>query len=294
MKQTVLFFVFAFAAAPLTLIAQSSVSTPAFVSAESSSNGSGAGITRSSVNNPVVPAGPFSRVAFGGGVSPLGIQMQLATNLNSHLNLRSTGNFFNYSTNFTTNGINATAKLNMASAGASVDVYPFHAGFRISPGLLFYNQNQLTAAAVVAGGTSFTLNSQTFYSANANSATGATPVNGNGVLGLNARKPAFTITTGWGNMIPNKGGHWSFPFEIGAAFIGAPTVNLALNGWACYDQAQTQCTNIASTTNPIAIQVQSDLTTQVAKWTTDLNPLRTYPIVSGGIAYSFRIRNGRQ
>jgi hypothetical protein len=37
--------------------------------------------------------------------------------------------------------------------------------------------------------------------------------------------------------------------------------------------------------------VQSNLTAQVAKWTNDLNPLKTYPIVSVGLAYSFRVSN---
>jgi hypothetical protein len=98
------------------------------------------------------------------------------------------------------------------------------------------------------------------------------------------------MTTGWGNMIPRKGGHFSFPFEIGVALIGVPTLKVNLGGWVCYDQAQTQCANIANTTDPIAISVQSNLTAQVAKWTKDLNPLKTYPIVSGGIAYSFGAR----
>ncbi|MDR3771867.1 MAG: hypothetical protein P4L26_00890, partial [Terracidiphilus sp.] len=102
-------------------------------------------------------------------------------------------------------------------------------------------------------------------------------------------KPAFTVTTGWGNMVKSTG-HWSFPFEIGVAFIGAPSVNVNLSGWACTDQAQTQCSDISNPTNPIAQAVQSSLSTQVAKWTSDINPLKTYPIVSGGVAYSFRIR----
>ena len=218
----------------------------------------------------------------------LGIQLQAATNLGSHFNLRGSGNFFNYSDNFTTNGISASAKLNLASAGAAVDIYPFRAGFRISPGLLFYNQNQVTASTSVPAGSSFTLNGTTYYSANTNAATGATPVTGTGTLGLNTSKPAFTITTGWGNMLP-RNGHFSVPFEVGVAFIGAPSVNVNLGGWACYDQAQTECTNIASTTNPIAIAIQSNLAAQEAKWTSDLNPLKTYPILSVGLAYSFNI-----
>jgi hypothetical protein len=253
MKQTALLLSLSLLAAPSALMAQSYSSSSSLVAAEASPEG-GAGQTALPAKGPRDSVGPFSRIALGAGLSPLGIQLQAATNLSSHFNLRATGNFFNYSTNFTNSGITATAKLNLASAGASVDVYPFRAGFRISPGLLFYNGNQLTATTAVPGGTSFTL-----------------------------------ITTGWGNMIP-RNGHWSFPFEIGVAVIGAPSVNVNLGGWACYDPAQTECTNISSTTNPIAIAIQSNLTAQVAKWTSDLNPLKTYPIVSAGVAYSFHIR----
>ncbi|HTB96963.1 MAG TPA: hypothetical protein VK716_08125 [Terracidiphilus sp.] len=236
--------------------------------------------------------GAFSRMAIGVGVSPLGAGLQITTNITSHLNIRAIGNGMAYSTNFSTSGFDANAKLNLVSAGASVDIYPFHKGFRISPGVLVLNNNRLTATSVVAGGTSFQLDGDTYYSANANPVTGATPLNASAELGLKTNKPAFTITTGWGNTIPRDGRHWSFPFEVGAAFIGQPSLNATLNGWACYDQAQAQCTDVASTTNPIALQIQNDLTAQVAKWKNDLEPLKTYPIVSFGVAYSFGLRGG--
>jgi hypothetical protein len=268
MKRIAIFVCAALMAAPSTLLAQSS---PPFRY--------GSGVAR-----------PFSQFALDGGVSPLGIQLQSATDLNSHFNLRGTGSFFNYSANFTHNGITATAKLNLASARASLDIFPFRSGFRVSPGALFHNENQVTAAVAVPGGTSFQLNGQTFYSANSNSGTGATPMNGSGALSLNTNKTAFTMTTGWGNMIPRSGRHLSFPFEVGVAFIGAPTVKVNLGGWVCYDQAQTQCANIASATSPIANSLQTNLTAQVSNWTKDLNLLKTYPIVSGGLAYSFGAR----
>ena len=155
--------------------------------------------------------------------------------------------------------------------------------------MLFYNQNQVTAATNVAAGTQFTLNDNTYYSANANPATGATPVVGTATLGLYANKPAFSITTGWGNMVKSTG-HWSFPFEAGVAFTGQPTLTASLTGWACTDQAQTQCQNINDPNNPIAQAVQSNLSAQIAKWTNDISPLRFYPILSFGAAYSFRTR----
>ncbi len=246
---------------------------------------------------PAVPSGrasdaPFSRVALGGGFTTLGPGVQITTNLADHLNLRLSGNGFHYGTNFSTNGFDANAKLNMISAGAAADFYPFHKGFRISPGILVLNNNKVTATSVAAGGTSFTLNDTTYYSASANAATGATPLHADGSLGLNTNKPAFTLTTGWGNTIPRNGGHWSFPAEVGVAFIGSPAVHVTLSGWACQDQAQTQCSDVTSTTDATAQDVQSNLAAQIAKWKSDLDALKTYPVLSFGVAYSFAVRGG--
>jgi hypothetical protein len=248
-----------------------------------------------------VPMKPFSRVAFGGGVSLMGVNVEAATNLNRYLNLRGVGNVFQYSVSgitingstnggsLSTNGLDLNGQVNMATAGVSLDYYPFpRHGFRLSPGALLYNQNGITANAVSAGGTSFTLNGSQYYSATANTLTGATPLDVAASLGLNTHKQTATLTTGWGNMISRTGGHWSFPFEIGAAFTGVPSLNVNLTGWACLDQAQTECSDVTSTSNPIGQAVQSNLSAQVSKWRKDLNPLQVYPIMSFGISYAFR------
>jgi hypothetical protein len=283
------FFAASLLLASSSLVAHSLSSSPGYMDSEGAP---GEGHTALATTGPAVPvfsARPFSKVALGTGVSPLGIQLSLTTNLSPHFNVRSTGNVFGRTTSFTTNGIGANANLNMRSVGTALDIYPFHKGFRLSPGLLFYNGNRITATALVAGGTSFTLNGQTYYSANVNPVTDATPVNGNVLLNMHTTNPAFTITTGWGNTVPSKG-HWSFPVEVGVAMTGAPSLKVNLGGWACYDQAQTLCTDISSKTDPIASQVQSNLSAQVAKWTRNLEPLKTYPIVSFGVAYSFGLR----
>lgn len=240
-------------------------------------------LSRSQVTAPATP-GPFSRLAFGGGISPLGINLQAAVNANRYINLRAIGNVFNYSVNnFATSGMNLNGKLNFATAGASVDFYPFpNHGFRVSPGTLFYNQNTLTADLTVAGGTSFTLNNVTYY------ASGTNPITGNGSLGLNTQNPAFTITTGWGNMAPRNNRHWSFPFEIGAAMIGAPSVNVALTGGQACDAQGLNCVDVATDPN-----VQANLQAQVAKYRNDVNSFRFLPILTFGTAYSFNIRGTR-
>jgi hypothetical protein len=293
-KRIALIFAFVipsiFSVAPTAIGAQSYSSSTSFVAADPDPNGA-EGQTASPLGRRYSGGseGPLSRLALGAGISPLGIQLQAATNVNGHLNVRATGNLFNYTDTFITDGITANAKLNLSSAGAYADFYPFHSGFRLSPGVLFMNQNQITAVTDVQAGTSFTLNGSTYYSANANALTGATPVVGTGTLNLHTTKPAFAVTAGWGNMARGDH-HWSFPVDVGVAFIGDPSIKVNLSGWACYDQAQTECTDISDPNNPIAIAVQSNLTAQVAKWTNDLSPLKTYPILSAGVAYSFHVR----
>jgi hypothetical protein len=230
---------------------------------------------------------PFSAVAFGGGMSLMGVNLQAATNVNRYLNLRGSGNFFNYTTNnISTNGFDLTGKVNMATAGASLDYYPIpRLGLRVSPGLLLYNQNGISATATPQPGKSFSLNGYDYYP----EAGTTTPFQVNANLGLNTHKQAFTLTTGWGNMIPRKRkdllfGRLSFPFEIGAAFTGVPTINMQLQGYAC-DSNGANCVNMATDST-----AQSNLNAQVAKWRSDLNPLQVYPIFSFGVAYSIRTK----
>ena len=282
MRRVVLFVTLAIMAASPCLFAQKA-STPFSMAAASPSATEGytsgtyvrpaAGIDSASIS-------PFSRLALGGGISPMGINLQAAVNVSRRMNVRGVGNVFNYSVNnISTNGMNVNGKLNFATAGASVDVYPFpDHGFRLSPGLLLFNHNAVSGDLAVDGGTSFELNGVTYYASSTN------PIKGNGRLGLNSRNPAFTMTTGWGNMISRRGGRLSFPFEVGAAFVGAPSVSVALTGGQACDQFGQNCVNVA--TDPT---VQANLQAQIQKYKNDISPLQYFPIVSFCVAYNFNL-----
>jgi hypothetical protein len=165
---------------------------------------------------------PFSRIAFGVDVSPLGIGGSVTTNIDRYVNLRFNGSAFSYTEdNISTQGFNVTAKLNLASARVSADVYPLHNGLRFSTGLLFYNQDKADVTFVPIPGTSFSLGDHNYYSA-----AGAQAVHGTGAFGLGNGTKAFTMTTGWGNVIPASHRHFTFPFEVGVAFMKSPTVCL--------------------------------------------------------------------
>lgn len=224
----------------------------------------------------------------------MGINMQAATNVNRYLNVRGVGNYFTYTVNNIkvggnngSSGAEVSGKANFAEGGVSLDYYPFPKhGFRLSPGVTFYNQNQITATGAMAAGDSITLGSDKYYSDN-----GADAMNLNANLGLNTHKQAFSMTTGWGNMISRKGGHWSFPFELGAVFTGVPTLGMKITGYGC-DQGGETCVDMSGSTSlpGYSGSPQSDINAQIAKYQKDLNPLQVYPIISFGAAYSFRLR----
>lgn len=260
-----------------------SLSTPLIAQQAAINHSDGAGNSAAPVvvpNTSTPSMKPFSRVAIAGGIGLMGINLQAATNVNRYANVRLTGNVFSYSVNnINTNGFNANGTLDFAAMGASLDYFPFpNHGFRLSPGLLLYNQNSVGMNATVAAGQSFTLNQVDYYS------SASDPIRAKANLGLNATNPAFTMTTGWGNIISRKGGHWAFPVEVGAAFVGTPSLQMTLAGTAC-DESGAYCVNAA--TDPT---IQDNLKAQIAKYRKDLDPLKVFPIVSFGLSYNFGTR----
>ena len=281
MNRIAFFVCAAMLAAPCALLAQSSsIPFPAKTAAPTGSHAALQTTGKSQKKTAAAPK-PLSRIAFGVGFSPLGVNMTAATNLNKYMNVRGTGNVFKYTaSNISTNGFNVDANIDLASAGVSLDLYPFpNHGLRISPGVLFRNTNNASATFTVQPGTSFTLDDYTYYASKTN------PVKGIGSFGLHTQNPAPTITAGWGNVIPRSGKHLSFPFEVGVAFIGAPAIDVELNSGQVCNAQGLNCVNVATDQD-----VQTNLKAQVAKYKSDLDPLRTYPIVSFGVAYNFKIR----
>jgi hypothetical protein len=216
---------------------------------------------------------PFAGFALGVKVGLLGIGVQAATPLSHRLNLSGGVNFFRYTDNLTSDGIPYDASLKFQSVEAAVDWFPFVHSFHISPGVLLYNGNEISATASVPGGTTFTLNSVTYMSSTTD------PVTGSGSIQFN--KSAPKVTVGFGNMIPRNNHHFSMPVELGFAYVGDPKVALNLSGTVC-DPSGENCQTIASSTT-----VQANIAAQQLKIENDAKPARFYPIFSLGLAYSF-------
>ena len=250
----------------------------------------------------VVPSGtwhqkPFSRVGIGADVTLLGVGLKAAIVLNHYFDARLNGAYFNYSTapisvTDTNPGdqFNFSGTVHLASLGAALDWYPLGNVWRVSPGVMLYNGNQFSGNGTLSPGTSFSFNSQTYYSANPTKVPGATPLAAVGTLGLHTNQPALTLTTGFGKFLPHSERHWSFPFEVGAIYTGAPSLNVVMTGWACTDAAEKHCANVGDTTTPIGHEFNADLQSQLTSWRNSAKHFPIYPIFSYGVMYSFDIR----
>jgi hypothetical protein len=214
----------------------------------------------------------FPQVGIGLKISTLGVGVEAALPLAARVNLRGGANIFQYSRGLTNDGIHYDAQLKFRSGEAHLDWFPI-GGFHVSPGLLFYNGNQLTANASVPGGKTFTIGGTTYES------DPTMPVMGTGKLDFVKVSP--TIMVGLGNLIPRSGRHYSFLFEIGGAYQGSARVSLNLAGNVC-DPSGLLCRSVASDST-----VQANIQSQQQKIKKDINPYRFFPVLSLGMGFNF-------
>jgi hypothetical protein len=225
---------------------------------------------------PAAPANESSegRIPIGIGVkvSTLGFGGDVAIAVSHRTNVRFGFNVFSYGRTFDKDGVTYKGNLDLRSAQATYDMFLFN-GFHISPGVLFYNGNQVNANASVPGGKTFTLSNTNYVSA------AADPVTGTGKLTVYKAAPMLLL--GIGNLVPRSARHFSTSVEIGVAYQGPPRVTLNLSGSAC-DSTGLFCRTISS--DPT---IQSNVAAEQAKLNKSASPYKFYPILSFGVGYKF-------
>jgi len=217
----------------------------------------------------------LTRMSVSGTTSTLGTGFALATNLPYRIDARVFGNITAFNWKLTQSGFYIVVGIRMANTGAVADYYPWKS-LRFSPGFVFYNTDHVDASLQAGAGATFTLNNITYISDNAN------PVFGEGGIRLGGR--GFVATTGWGHYVSRNEKRWHFPFEAGAAFINKPVITFALQGEVCQAQGYN-C--VPAATFP---GFETNLNEQLASWNKRVAPFHIYPIVQGGVTYTFRYR----
>jgi hypothetical protein len=190
----------------------------------------------------------------------LGVGVEMAHAFTPLLGIRLGANGFKYSTSDSYQSIDYDAKLKLATGQLLFDWFPFANNFRISAGGM-YNANKLTLNGKPSSSGTFTINGNTYSSANVDSLDGK----------IDFRKAAPYLGLGYGRPI-GKG--FSFSGDLGVLFQGA--ARSALN-----------VTCSASTPAAACDQIRSDVAAEQSKLDDDTRKYRFYPVLSIGIAYTF-------
>lgn len=213
-------------------------------------------------------------VDFHAGINGIGGDMAVA--VASHINLRLGGQFFGYTDSFQEEGANVDATLRLGGGRASVDWFPFHNGFHVSPTLIFLNQTNVRATVIVPPGETISLDDGNYVSSQTD------PLHGSASIGVWKTSPGLTI--GYGNVVPRSGKHFSFPVELGFYYVGQPTLKVAFTGSAC-DPSQPE---------PLGCQpvqqdedFQHDLAAFISRNNNNLKYASFLPVASFGVGYSF-------
>jgi hypothetical protein len=214
---------------------------------------------------------PFSTFAIGIHASSLGAGLEAATPLSRSLNVRAGANFIDWKYAFNIDGINYATNINFRNGQASIDWFPFHGGFHVSPGVLYF-RNGLSGTALVPPGQLFIL-SNTAYINSVDDPVGGTA----SVIYAHHFAPALMF--GMSNIIPRNGRHFSMPLEFGAAYTQAAAMNVILAGTACTVQG---CFNAG--TDP---GTQANLKQEISDINQTVKKIPVFPIVSLGFAVRF-------
>jgi hypothetical protein len=219
---------------------------------------------------------PPTRVGVDAQAGLGGIGFEVALPLFRKFNVRAGSNFFGYSTTFQEQGANVAANLRLRSGHASLDWFPFRGRFRLSPLVVFANNNRVQASALIPPGSTITLDGSDYISSSTD------PLHGGGSIDFRRVSPGFTL--GWGNIISRKHGHFSFPLEAGFYYVGQPGLKVSFTGSAC-EPAVPQSIGCMRVNEDPAFQ--QDLAAFIARTRHNLSYASYFPIFSLGVGYAF-------
>jgi hypothetical protein len=217
---------------------------------------------------------PFSSLGMATRVGFAGAGFDLATPLARKFNLRAGTDFFSYNTSFQEQGANVGIDLHLRSSHGALDWFPFGGHFRLSPQVVFGNNNRILATAIIPPGSTITLNGQDYISSYTD------PLRGSGRIDF--RKVSPGISFGFGNLIPRDRNHWSIPIEMGFYYAGQPSLQVAFFGSACDPNVSPSvgCQSVSQDPG-----FQQNLAAFKARNDHNLSYASFFPIFSVGLGY---------
>jgi hypothetical protein len=213
-----------------------------------------------------------SRFALAFRTSTLGLGADIGVRVADHVNLRIGFSGFNYSRTVSDGNIPYVGVLRLRSLQAMAEWFPWHGGFHLSPGLLLYDGNRVTAKALFSKAQILSSGTNTFTSDPRDPITGAAR--------SSMRKVAPMILAGFGSVVPRTR-HFGISVDFGVVFQGLPSTSFVMLGSACDPKGQ-HCSKVAADSD-----IQSDIREGEQTMQDDLSIMRFYPIASVSLGYRF-------
>jgi len=194
----------------------------------------------------------------GTKLSTLGLGLDISTPVNDKLSMRFNINGASVSQTDSQDGNDFEGTLDLFTAGALLDYYPFENNFRLSTGI-YYNGNGFQGNIKPSPGTDIEIDGTSYSTTDIGSL--------DSTLSFDTVAPYLGI--GWGNDARDKG--WGFTFDLGAMYHGAGTADLKAN---VINQS-------------IANQIEADILAEEESINNDLADFKIYPVITIGINYTF-------
>jgi hypothetical protein len=219
---------------------------------------------------------PFFGLGFATRFGLAGTGFDVATPLATRFNLRAGTDFFNYATTFQEEGANVGINLHLRSGHVALDWFPLGGHLRLSPQLVFGNNNRVLATAVIPSGSTITLNGQNYISSYTD------PLRGSGRIDFRKVSPGFSL--GLGNLIPRDRSRFSIPVEMGFYYAGQPSLQVVFTGSACDPNYPPSVGCQSVDQNP---GFQQNLAAFKMRNNNNLSYASFFPIFSLGFGYRF-------
>ena len=197
-----------------------------------------------------------SGAALTGKISSLGFGAELNLSISDSVGTRFG---VNYGTYYSTNTYlsNYDSDVQLQTASAMLDWYPFQGSFRTTGGV-FYNNNKVGLSAVPINGF-IIINGVNYPTSTVSSVEGTTT--------FNAVAPYLGI--GWGNPVESNKG-WGLVSDFGVLFQGSPTIDL-----------------VATCPGTCPAGLLTDLQAENASLQSDISKFKMWPVISIGISYQW-------
>lgn len=201
-----------------------------------------------------------------------GLSGDVAFPLSRFFDARIGGSGFRFTHSFQESYGDIQAFAQFAYGKAQMDYYPFAGHVRISPMLVFANYTQAVASVTFTGGKRFDFGDGAFVSSPTD------PVRGLGHVDFRHTAPGLTIGL---NNFTRGYGAFTFPFEVGAFYVGQPKLQLNFTGTACNGDL-TGCEDVQNDPS-----FQTQLTDERTRLNKDLKYAHFIPVLNFGVAYRF-------